>query len=122
MGSPLFTFFAEAVMQHLETQSATNNTNIILWKRYINDIFSIVEKDKTEQILHTISNTTKILTFAKDEEHDKQLTFLDILLTRIDDDTINIHVHHKTTHTDQILQINSNHQTEKQNKLHTNTF
>ena len=112
MGSPLSTFLAEAVMQHLEKQSVTNNTHIRLWRRFVDDIFAIVEKDKTEHILHTINNTTQNITFTMDKEQNKQLTFLDTLLTRSHDGTLNTQVFRKNTHTDQILNFNSNHPTQ----------
>jgi hypothetical protein len=71
-----------------------------------------VKKDKTDDILHTINNTTENIKFTKEEEDNNQLAFLDILLTRTDDGTINTQVYRKKTHTDQILNFNSNHPTQ----------
>ena len=93
MGSPLSSFLAEAVIQDLEKRS-------------------VIKKDKTDDILHTINNTTENIKFTKEEEDDDQLAFLDILLTRTDDGTINTQVYRKKTHTDQILNFNSNHPTQ----------
>ena len=67
MGSPLSSFLAEAVMQDLEKRSVTNNTNIRTWDRYIDDVLATVKKDKTEDILHTINNTTSNIKFTKEE-------------------------------------------------------
>ena len=113
MGSPLSSFLAETVMQDLEKRSVTNNNDIKTWNRYVDDVLATVKKDKTDDILHTINNTTaENIKFTKEEEDNNQLAFLDILLTRTDDGTINTQVYRKKTHTDQILNFNSNHPTQ----------
>ena len=112
MGSPLSSFLAEAVMQDLEKRSVTNNNDIKTWNRYVDDVLATVKKDKTDDILHTINNTTENIKFTKEEEDNNQLAFLDILLTRTDDGTINTQVYRKKTHTDQILNFYSNHSTQ----------
>ena len=112
MGSPLSSFLAEAVMQDLEKRSVTNNNDFKTWNRYVDDVLATVKKDKTDDILHTINNTTENIKFTKEEEDNNQLAFLYILLTRTDDGTINTQVYRKKTHTDQILNFNSNHPTQ----------
>ena len=112
MGSPLSRFLAEAVMQDLEKRSVTNNNDIKTWNRHVDDVLATVKKDKTDDILHTINNTTENIKFTKEEEDNNQLAFLDILLTRTDDGTINTQVYRKKTHTDQILNFSSNHPTQ----------
>ena len=53
----------------LESKSVTNNNDIKTWHRYVDDVFAIVKlKDKTEDILQTINETTKNIKFAKEEE------------------------------------------------------
>ena len=109
MGSLLSSFLAEAVMQDLEKRSVTDNKDIKTWKRYVDDVLATVKKDKTDDILHAINNTTENIRFTKEEEHNNQIAFLDVLLTRTNDGTINTQVYRKKTHTDQILNFNSNH-------------
>ena len=75
-------------------------------------ILAAVKKDKTNDILHCINNTTENIRFTKEEEQNNQLAFLDVLLTRTADGTINTQVYRKKTHTDQILNFNSNHPTQ----------
>ncbi len=72
MGSPLSRFLAEVVMQDLESKAVTNNNDIKTWDRYVDDVFATVKKDKTEDVLQTINNTTKNIKFTNEEEHDKQ--------------------------------------------------
>jgi hypothetical protein len=47
-----------------------------------------------------------------EEEQNNQLAFLDILLTRTDDGTIQTQAYRKKTHIDQLLNYNSNHPTQ----------
>jgi hypothetical protein len=67
------------------------HNDIKTWNRYVDDVLATVKKDKTDDILHTINNTTENIKFTKEEEDNNQLAFLDILLTRTDDGTINRH-------------------------------
>ncbi len=78
----------------------------------MDDVFATVKKDKTEDVLQTINNTTKNIKFTKEEEHDNQLAFLDVLITKTDNGNLNTEVYRKKTHTDQILNYNSNHPTQ----------
>ena len=112
MGPPLSSFLAEAVMQDLESKAVTNNNDIKTWDRYVDDVFATVKKDKTKDILRTINNTTKNIKFTKEEEHENKLAFLDVLITKTDNGTLNTEVYRKKTHTDQILNYNSNHPTQ----------
>ena len=89
MGSPLSSFLAEAVMQDLESKAVTNQNEIKTWDRYVDNIFATVKKDKTEDILQTINNTTKNIKFTKEEEHENKLAFLDVLITKTDNGTLN---------------------------------
>ena len=79
LGSPLSSFLAEEVMQDLEKRSATNNKDLRTWNRYVDDALAVVKKDKTEDILHLINNTTENTRFTKEEEQNNQLALLDIL-------------------------------------------
>jgi hypothetical protein len=48
----------------------------------------------------------------KEEEHNNKLAFLDVLVTKTDNGTLTTQVYRKKTHTDQILNYNSNHPTQ----------
>ena len=119
MGSPLSSILAEAVMQDLEKRSVTNNNDIKTWNRYVDDILAAVKKDKIDDILHTISNTIENIKFTKEEEKNSQLAYLVVLLARTDDGTINTQVYCKKTHTEKMLNFNSNHQRSLFNRIDT---
>ena len=55
---------------------------------------------------------TKTSILQRKEEHYNKLAFLDILLTKTDDGKLNTQVYCKNTHTDQLLNYNSNHPTQ----------
>ena len=65
IGSPLYSFLAEAVMQDLETVSVTNNPDIKTWNRYVDDILATVKKDQTDDILHWINHTLENIRVTK---------------------------------------------------------
>ena len=78
--SPL-RFLAEAVMQELEDQSLTNDTDIKLWDRFVDDAFSMMKTHHIENVFHTINNTTDGITFTMEKEKDEEIAFLDTKLT-----------------------------------------
>ena len=112
MGSPLSSFLAEAVMQDLERQALLNDTEVKLWNRYVDDILSIIKTKHIKTLFDTINNITNGIKFTMEKEKDGQIAFLDMLLTRTDNGTIETQVYRKETHTDQILNYNSNHPTQ----------
>ena len=112
MGSPLSSFLAEAVLQDLERKAVTNNNAIGIWDRYVDDVFSTVKTNHINDVLNTINHTTEGIAFTKEEEQNKQLAFLDVLVNRTIEGTFNTSVHRKDTHTNQILNYNSNHPTQ----------
>ena len=67
MESPLSSFLAEAVMQDLEKRSVTYNKDIKTWSRYEDDVLAAFKKDKTDDILHSINNTTENIKLTKEK-------------------------------------------------------
>ena len=101
MGSPLSSFLAEAVMQDLEKRCYEQQRHQNM-EKIRDDVLATVKKDETDEILHSINNATENIRFTKGKEQNNQLAFLDVLLT-------STQVYRKKTHTDQILNFNSNH-------------
>ncbi|UYV69693.1 hypothetical protein LAZ67_7000263 [Cordylochernes scorpioides] len=73
MGSPLSTVVAELVMSRLDRWiNSQHASDLIFWRRYIDDIFCICSKDKVTSILNTLNKS----------ENNNVLPFLDILIIR----------------------------------------
>ncbi|XP_072016904.1 uncharacterized protein [Amphiura filiformis] len=114
MGSPVSPLAANIFMEYLE-EAAIATAPITckpkLWKRYVDDILEIVNKDAVPQLtehLNKIDDTDSIK-FTYEQEKDGQIPFLDTLIFRRDDGTIKLLVYRKATHTDQYLNFNSHH-------------
>ena len=88
--------------------ASLNNSRIKLWDRYVDDVGAIVKTSMIDDILHSINNTTDRIKFTKEKEHDKQLAFLDFLLTRKEEGAIETQVYRKRRNTDQMLNYNRN--------------
>ena len=53
MGSPISVVIAELVMQKIENQIFENSpVEIKIWKRYVDDVFAVIHKDKTDILLN----------------------------------------------------------------------
>ncbi|CAH8592007.1 unnamed protein product [Schistosoma bovis] len=119
MGSPISGLIAEAVMQRLEA-TILPVIKPKIWIRYVDDTFVIVKKDELENTYKLINNVFNDIKFTMEQESNNQLAFLDILITRTDTGKLETQVYRKPTHTDQILNYNSNNpRAHKINCVHT---
>ena len=92
------------------------------WKRYVDDTYTILKKEQAQaftEYLNTIDDDIKWTTEGEvqqeikvedmDKEVERCLEFLDTLSVINDDGTIRTRVFRKATHTDQYLNLDSNH-------------
>ena len=93
MGSPLSSFLAAAVMQDLERQALLHDTKVKLWNRFVDDVLSIIKTQHIKTLFNTINNITNDIKFTMEKENDGIIPFLDVLLTRTEDGTIETQVH-----------------------------
>ena len=70
-----------------------------IWKRYVDDTFCMMEKKHTQTFLDHLNSLRPTIQFTMELEKDGSLPFLDTLLTRWEDDRVNIGVYRKTTGT-----------------------
>ncbi|GAA55527.1 hypothetical protein CLF_108233 [Clonorchis sinensis] len=108
MGSPISGFIAEAVMQRLE-RAVLPIINPKLWIRYVDDTFVIMKRDALHRTHELLNTTFEDIKFTVELERNNRLPFLDVLVNRKMDGTLETCVYRKQTHTDQILNYNSNH-------------
>ena len=89
MGNPLSPILAEIVMDTLiNSVIRTFDTPIPIVKKYVDDLFLAVHQDTVPQVLNAFNNYHPKLQFTCEEEKNKQLPYLDILLIRKTDQTI----------------------------------
>eukprot|EP00061_Rhincodon_typus_P009664 g33325.t1 len=81
MGSPISRLIAEVLMQKLKSM-ALPLIQLKLWIRYVDDTFEIVKWTKLEETHELMNNTLTRIRFTKEEEKNKQLPFLDIMVER----------------------------------------
>ncbi|CAF3431518.1 unnamed protein product [Rotaria socialis] len=111
MGSPLGPILADIFVTNLETKLNKFSTNKpSLWIRYVDDIFCLfTKKQDIDDFLERINKWHKNIRFAKEEEIDGKLAFLDVLVIR--DNTTNKYVttvYRKPTNTNLYLLYDSN--------------
>ena len=79
-----------------------------IWKRYVDDTFCVMKRTKVEGFLSHLNSIRPTILFTMEQE-DGSLPFLDSLLHRKDDGTIEVSVYRKPTHTDRYLNFSSHH-------------
>ena len=110
MGSPLSPIIANMVMEKLEERANNSfHSPPCIWFRYVDDVYGIMESNYIEefhQYLNTICDSIK---FTREEEHEGSLAFLDVLVTRTPEGSLQTTVFRKPTHTGRYLPFSSHH-------------
>ena len=98
MGSPLGPVLANVFMVHLEETIAPKMEAIMpIWKRYVDDTFTIVKKNKVSDVLKKINSFHPYIKFTHEVEKEKKIPFLDVLLEKLPNKTIETSVYRKPT-------------------------
>ena len=111
MGSPISPIVANLFMEDLEVQAIrTSPTPPSLWKRYVDDTFTVIKKEDRSSFLQHLNSIHQNIKFTcEDVRDDGSMPFLDILVTPKEDGSLSTSVFRKPTHTDLYLQWNSHH-------------
>ena len=98
MGSPLGPVLANVFMVDLETKIAPRLKPIMpMWKRYVDDTFTFVKKDSIDQVIASLNGFHENIKFTHESEQLKKIPFLDVLITRTGDGTLDTAVYRKPT-------------------------
>ena len=111
MGSPCSPVVANIYMEYFEDQALGMEAPIPIkaWKRYVNDIFSIIPKGKEETILKYLNSINPHIKFTMEQPNKEgAIPFLD-MFPKPNGKEIEVSVYRKPTHMDRYLDFNSSH-------------
>nr|VZI35148.1 unnamed protein product [Spirometra erinaceieuropaei] len=109
MGSPLGPFLANVFMGKVEKTSLQETINgLVFFRRYVDDIFCLTDgTTDTEELVQKVNNVHPSLKFTAETETDNELAFLDVLLHKQEDGSIQRRVFRKKTWTGQYVNFHS---------------
>ena len=113
MGSPVSSVVANLFMECLEKEvlSSSGALRPHVWKRYVDDVFSILRRANVKDFLKYmyLNSIDDNIEFTVEEESNSRLLFLDVSVTRMETGSLQTSVFRKETHTDRVLNFNSSH-------------
>ena len=110
MGSPVSAVIANLYVEIFEEQEIkTAPCTPKIWKRYVDDTFTILDRDKVDDFLQHLNSQQPSIRFAMETENNSKIAFLDTSVCREPDGRLANSVYRKPTHTDQYLAYDSHH-------------
>ena len=109
MGSPLGPILADIFMAKIEnTNLAEQISKLHFYSRYVDDTFILCDtKVDTNELLSTFNGAHSSLKFTMEKESNGEIPFLDVLLRRRPDGSLQRRVYHKSTWSGQYLHFKS---------------
>ena len=101
MGSPISPIVANLYMESFEVETIRSAPHPpYLWKRFVDDTFTIIESSQKNKFLEHINSIDKYIQFTVEyQRSDGIIPFLDILITPGKDGSLSTSVFRKPTHT-----------------------
>jgi hypothetical protein len=117
MGAPTSSFLSEIFLQHIENTKIVNilhSSKIEGYYRYVDDIIIIYNESHTdiEEVQRSFNDITPSLNFTLECEKDGEINFLDLTLTRKENE-LSFDIFRKHTTTDTIIPQDSCHPMEQ---------
>ncbi|XP_055590309.1 uncharacterized protein LOC129742433 [Uranotaenia lowii] len=110
MGSKLSPLLAEVFMSDLEADLEKSERLFPrVWWRYVDDILASVKERYLTQTLELLNSKHRSIKFTVEKEVEGKLPFLDLLISRKEDNTIKFGIYRKPTSTDRYITADSNH-------------
>ena len=80
-----------------------------IWKRYVDDAFTILDRENVDDFLQHLNNQQPSIHFTMETEEDYKFAFLDTAVLREPNSRLTTSVYRKPTHADQYLAYDSHH-------------
>ena len=110
MGSPVSAVIANLYMEEFEERAiATATYKPKIWKRYVDDTFTVLGKDYVDGFLQHLNSQQSTIRFTMEIEKDNTIPILDTSVSRDSSGLLTTTVYRKPTHTDQYLAYDSHH-------------
>lgn len=120
MGSKLSPLLAEVFMSDLELELEKEKLFPRVWRRYVDDIFAVVKERYLSQTLDLLNSRHDSIKFTVEKEVDGKLPFLDLLISRKEDNKVKFGIYRKPVSTDRYITSDSNHHgSQKQAAFHS---
>ena len=109
MGSPVSAVIANIFMEDFEEHAiASVICKPKIWKQYVDDTFTILDRDQVNGFLQHLNNQQPTIRFTMETKKDR-IPFLDTSVIRDSNGLLTSSVYRKPTHTDQYLAYDSHH-------------
>ena len=109
-GSPVSAVIANLYMEIFEEQAIESALcKPKIWKRYVDDTFTILDRDKVDNFSQHLNSQQPSNRFTMETENNSKIAFLDTSVCREPDGCLTSSVYRKPTHTDQYLAYDSHH-------------
>ena len=110
MGSPVSPVVANIFMEHVEEEALrTSPHGVRCWKRYVDDTFCFLRRATVDPVLNHLNSLYPSIQFTVEQESGGKIPFLDALVSRQEDGSLEVSVYRKITHTDRYLSFKSHH-------------
>jgi hypothetical protein len=115
MGSPLYPIVANLFMENFEKKSLDSfPLKPLRWKIFVDDTNVLWPhgKDELEKFFQNLNDISKDIKFTIELEENGNILFLDILIKRKEDGSLEHRVYRKKTHIEKYLHASSHHHPE----------